>query len=261
MVGPMSTEMLFWVYRRKVYVTLYFSDIRRDGSVVGLWKKKFFSFRVFYRKKLFIFFLASNFFIFEDLTCHPTLLRESCELGHWLRAACISSPNRWSFSCPHARHFDAVFRSLFAAAKTPEVQEKEKKEGCAFSQSQFSIPPGWPRDPDWAIMIIQLAGERPSPGQQPMTSPRWRVPQWSIPTASPPLCWHSLPSQRPIRIQGSHLVRTTLKSGSFISRPKLTPDRIWLPPAQELTPLDLASPHLLFSNPPPNPSLDCLLGV
>ena len=79
-------------------------------------------------------------------------------------------------------------------------------------------------------MIIQLAGERLSPGQQPMTSPGWRVPQWSIPTASPPLCWHSLPSQRPIRMQDPHLTRTTLNSGRFISRPNLTPERIWLPP-------------------------------
>ena len=55
-------------------------------------------------------------------------------------AACISSIG--SFSCPRARHFDAVFRSLFTAAKTPEIQEKEKKEGCPISQSQFGIPPG-----------------------------------------------------------------------------------------------------------------------
>ena len=109
-------------------------------------------------------------------------------------------------------------------------------------------------------MRIQLAVERPSPGQQPMTSRRWGVPQWSIPTASPPLCWHSLPSQRPIRMQDPHLTRTTLNSGRFISRPNLTPDRIWLPPTLEITSQDLASPHLLLSNPPPNPSLDCLLG-
>ena len=37
-------------------------------------------------------------------------------------------------------------------------------------------------------------------------------------------------------------------------------DLIILPPTQEITSQDLASPHLLFSNPPPNPSLDCLLG-
>ena len=29
-----------------------------------------------------------------------------------------------------------------SGAKMPEIQEKEKKEGCAISQSQFGIPPG-----------------------------------------------------------------------------------------------------------------------
>ena len=71
---------------------------------------------------------------------------------------------------------------------------------------------------------------------------------------------HSFPSQQPIKMQNAHLAGTTLKSGGFISQPRLTPDRIRLPPTQELTVQDLASPHLLYSNPPPNPSLDCLLG-
>ena len=113
-------------------------------------------------------------------------------------------------------------------------------------------------------MKIQLAGlpaERPGPGQRPMISLEMRVPQWSIPTASPHLLCHSFPSQRPSRIQEAHLARTTLKSGSFISRPKLTPDRIWLPPVLERTSPDLASPHLLYSNPLPSPSLDRLLGT
>ena len=57
------------------------------------------------------------------------------------------------------------------------------------------------------------------------------------------------------------LAWTTLNFLGFISRPKLTPARIRLPPTQESTALDLASPHLLFSNPAPNPSLDCLLGA
>ena len=109
-------------------------------------------------------------------------------------------------------------------------------------------------------MIIRLTGERPGPGQRPMTGRRWGVPQWSILTASPPLLCHCFPFQQPIKIQSAHLAGTTLKFVGFISRLQLTPDRICLPPIQELTAQDLASPHLLYSNPPPNPSLDCLLG-
>ena len=78
------------------------------------------------------------------------------------------------------------------------------------------------------------------------------VPQWSIPAASPPLRCHSIPSQQPIGIQIAHFARTTLKSGGFISRPRLTPARIRLPPVFEITSPDLASPHLLSSNPLPN---------
>ena len=87
-----------------------------------------------------------------------------------------------------------------------------------------------------------------------------RVPQWSIPAASPPLRCHSIPSQWPIKMQNTHLACTTLKSGGFISRPRLTPGRIWQPPIFEITSPDLASPHLCSRNPLPNPSLDCLLG-
>ena len=72
-------------------------------------------------------------------------------------------------------------------------------------------------------MIIQLAGERPGPGQRPMTGRRWGVPQWSILSASPPLLCHSLPSQQPIRMENALLARTTLKIWGFISRPPLTP--------------------------------------
>ena len=50
------------------------------------------------------------------------------------RAACITSAIKRSFSCPHARHFDATFRSSFQAAKTPEVTKEEKEEGCMLSQ-------------------------------------------------------------------------------------------------------------------------------
>ena len=110
---------------------------------------------------------------FSLCACHPTLLRESSELGHWPRAACISSPNHQSFSCPHARHFDAVFRSLFAAAKTPEIQEKEKKEGCAFSQSQFGIPPGWPRDPGWVNSQWKFSSPESDPAQVSSQWPPW----------------------------------------------------------------------------------------
>ena len=49
--------------------------------------------------------------------------------------------------------------------------------------------------------------------------------------------------------------------GGFISRPRLTPDRIRLPIVREITSPDSASPHLLSSNPLPNPSLDRLLGI
>ena len=80
------------------------------------------------------------------------------------------------------------------------------------------------------------------------------VPQWSIPAASPPLRCHSIPSQQPIGIRIAHFARTTLKSGGFISRPRLAPARIWLSPVFEITSPDLASLHLLSSNPLPNPS-------
>ena len=46
----------------------------------------------------------------------------------------------------------------------------------------------------------------------------------------------------------------------YINRPGLTPDRIRLPTVREITSPDSASPHLLSSNPRPNPSLDRLLG-
>ena len=93
-----------------------------------------------------------------------------------------------------------------------------------------------------------------------MTPWRWGVPQCISVPASTPLVCHSLPIQRPMKMQDPHFAWTTLNFLGFISRSKLTPGRIWQPPTQESTALDLASPHLLLSNPTPNPSLDCPLG-
>ena len=116
-------------------------------------------------------------------------------------------------------------------------------------------------------IVIQLTGlpaQQPSPGHRPMTfqeaSLEPGVPQWSIPRASPPLHCHSIPSQQPIEMQIADLAWTTLKSGGYINLPGMTPSRIRLPTVREITFLDSASPHLLFSNPLPSPSLDRLLG-
>ena len=121
---------------------------------------------------------------------------------------------------------------------------------------QPARPTPWPRMSAGPIEIQHLR-ERPDPTQRPMTSRGWGVPQWSISTASTPLVCHCLPFQRPMRIQGSHLAWTTLNFLGFLSRPQPGFD---CHPQQLSTALDLASPHLLFSNPTPNPSLDCLLG-
>ena len=83
---------------------------------------------------------------------------------------------------------------------------------------------------------------------------------WSIPKASSPLLCHSIPFQQPIKIEIARFSWTTLKSGVYINRPGLTPDRIRLPTVREITSPDSASPHLLSSNPLPSPSLDRLLG-
>ena len=78
--------------------------------------------------------------------CDTTLLRESCKLGHWPRAACISPPSVGRIFCPYACPCDAAFRRSISATKTPKVK-KEEKEGCAPSQSASSISPGWRHDP------------------------------------------------------------------------------------------------------------------
>ena len=83
---------------------------------------------------------------------------------------------------------------------------------------------------------------------------------WIIPKASSPLLCHSIPFQQPIKIEIAHFYWTTLKSGVYINRPGLTPNRIRLPTVREITSPDSASPHLLSSNPLPSPSLDRLLG-
>ena len=82
----------------------------------------------------------------------------------------------------------------------------------------------------------------------------------TIPKASSPLICHSIPGQQPIKIEIASFAWTTLKSGVYINRPGLTPDRILQPAVLETPSPDLASPHLLSSNPPPNTSLDRLLG-
>ena len=114
-------------------------------------------------------------------------------------------------------------------------------------------PPQWPRMTAGPIEM-QHPREQPNPSQRPMTPRRWGVPQCIR------LC-HSLPSQQPMKMQDSHLTWTAVNFLGFISRPRSTQGRIWQPPLQESTALDLASPHLLLSNPTPNPSLDCPLGA
>ena len=121
-------------------------------------------------------------------------------------------------------------------------------------------PPQWPRMTAGPIEI-QHPRERPDPSQRPMTPRRWTVPQCTRLPASTPLMCHSLPFQQPIRMQDSHLTWTAVNFLGFISQPRSTQGRIWQPPLQESTALDLASPHLLLSNPTPSPSLDCPLGA
>ena len=124
--------------------------------------------------------------------------------------------------------------------------------------------------PAWLTQRPRL-GHQPMRGQRPIgifpfqdlsLEPAGHpgVLSWSIPKASSPLICHSIPGQQPIRIEIASFAWTTLKSGVYINRPGLTPDRILQPTVREITSPDWASPHLLSSNPPPNPSLDCLLG-
>ena len=122
------------------------------------------------------------------------------------------------------------------------------------------------------IRPAYLPAQRPGRGQRPIGILPFQdlslepaghpgVLSWSIPKASSPLLCHSIPFQQPIRIEIARFSWTTLKSGVYINRPRFTPDRIRLPTVREITSPDSASPHLLSSNPLPNPSLDRLLGT
>ena len=51
---------------------------------------------------------------------------------------------------------------------------------------------------------------------------------WSIPKASSPLLCHNILFQQPIKMEIAQFSWTTLKSGVYINRPRLTPDRIRL---------------------------------
>ena len=126
-------------------------------------------------------------------------------------------------------------------------------------QQPMRIRPAW------------LPAQRPGRGQRPIEIRRflgislestslWGVPQWSILRPSCAHSTHSSPTWEPMRIQIARFAWTTLKSGGYISWPGMTPDRIRLPTVRKITSLDSASPHLLFSNPLPSPSLDRLLG-
>ena len=92
------------------------------------------------------------------------------------------------------------------------------------------------------------------PGIQPGTRSALKKHPQSF--TSSPLSQHPLSAE----MQNADLAWTTLKSRGYINRPGMTPDRIRLPTVREITSPDSASPHLLFSNPLPSPSLDRLLG-
>ena len=143
--------------------------------------------------------------------------------------------------------------------------------------------PMWIRHPAWLtqrprlghqpmrIRPAWLPEQWPGRGQRPIGIPPFQdlslepaghpgVILWSIPKASSPLICHSIPGQRLIKVEIASFAWTTVKSGVYINRPGLTSDRILQPAVLETPSPDLASPHLLSSNPPPNPSLDRLLG-
>ena len=168
----------------------------------------------------------------------------------------------WNLLIPLHPPLQRNLQELFPPSQSirnPGEGGEGRLPGQPIRMQRSSQPPQWPRMTA-GPMIIQHPREWPAPNQRPMTSMRWGVPQWSISKASNSLIWHSLPFQRPMRIQKAHLVWTAVNFLGFISRPRPTPGRIWQPPTQESTALDLASPHLLLSNPTPNPSLDCPLG-
>ena len=117
------------------------------------------------------------------------------------------------------------------------------------------LPEQRPGRGQWPIRILLFQDFSLEPAGHP------GVLSWSIPKASSPLLRHSIPFQQLIRIEIARFAWTTLKSGVYINRPRLTPERIRLPTVREITSPDSASPHLLSSNPLPNPSLDRLLGI
>ena len=115
---------------------------------------------------------------------------------------------------------------------------------------------------------IRLPVQRPSRGQRPIgirlfqdLSLEPAVLQWSILRPSSTLSIHSIPGQQPIRMQNADLAWTTLKSGGYINWPSTASGRILKPTVTETPSPDLASPHLLSSNPPTNPSQDRPLGL
>ena len=160
---------------------------------------------------------------------------------------------------PLRRSSQELFRPS-QGRRNPREGGEERTDAQPIGIQRTAQPPQWPRM-SAGPMRIQHPRARPDPSQRPMTSPRWWVPQCISIKASTPLICHSLPFQQPMEIQHSSLAWTAVDFQGFISRPNQTPGRIWQPPLQESTALDLASPHLLLSNSTPNPSLNCPLGA
>ena len=122
------------------------------------------------------------------------------------------------------------------------------------------------------IQSFRRLAQRPGRGQRPMIIRRsleiglesacqGRVPQWRIPGPSCAHSIHSIPDSGPIRIQNADLTRTTLNSGVYINQPNRASSRITPIDLFETPSLDLASPHLLFSDLIETPSLECPLGA
>ena len=115
------------------------------------------------------------------------------------------------------------------------------------------------------------SSEPPGRGQQPIGIRRFQdsslepagqawVPQWSIPWPSCAHSTHSSPDSQPMRMQNADLTRTTMKSGGYINRPSTVFSRVTTPAFIETPSLDLASPHLPYSDLIETPSLNRPLG-
>ena len=138
-----------------------------------------------------------------------------------MKAACIGSmtPCRlplaaqpWNLLIPLPPPFWRNLQELLPPSrsiKSPGEGEEERLPAQPIKMQRLAKPTPWPRM-STGPMKIQHAGQWPDPAQRPMTSRRWGVPQCiSIPASTPLMC-HSLPFQRPMKMQDPHFACTTL---------------------------------------------------